>query len=423
MSPAQGAAQQIDDVYVKLFTRGKPGKVEIGAPDSDPVARIIETINASILRYVGATLRDAELAQLLQPDRVLVRTIPPAGIEALTIWIAPRHVVALNRGLALFVYRLARAFAAHVIDRTPADPPAPPESRTAGIIATLLDWMASPVRAPLVDDWPTGPREIRTAENFATAAERFVLAHEVGHILHKHLIADSAKVDLSQASLPELDRRPVDQEIEADVSGTFISIESMQHEGIDPRAAVTGIYFFFRALQLGELVGAIEVDEAHRPAQERLAICDHVIGERYGSHAPVFRQWAHSTDELLERLAREALAERDRRRTVATARIEEVLSTTTWSTGPRDIVRDTALLKEMQSLMSHSPSAVIEALAASLLDADTYKQLLEGARSAEALEQDDRWRRHQIAHFITRYAPEPVKQALGVHFPIIGGQE
>ncbi|KJC55455.1 hypothetical protein UB31_00285 [Bradyrhizobium sp. LTSP849] len=282
--------------------------------------------------------------------------------------------------------------------------------------------MASPVRAPLVEDWPVGPRETKTAENFATSAERFVIAHEVGHILHKHLITDSAKVDLAKASLAELDKRPVEQEIEADVSGTFISIESMDKDGIDPRAAVTGIYFFLRAVQLGELVGAIEVDEAHRPAEERLNICDHVIGGRYGSHAPVLRQWARSSDELLERFARAALKERDRRRLVAAARMDEVLRTTTWSMGQRDIARDTALLKEMQSLMSHSPSAVVEALAANLCDADTYRQVLQSASSVEALERDDRWRRHQIAHFIARYAPVPVKQCLGVRFPIMGGQ-
>jgi hypothetical protein len=421
MSNAKGAAQEVDDFYVRLLTRGKPQKVEIGAPDNDPIARILEMITESILRYVGATPKDAELAPLLRSDRVLVRTIPPAGIEALTTWIAPRHAVAVNRGLALFVYRLARAVSPHVIVRGRDDPPAPPESQTAGIIATLLDWMASPVRAPLVEDWPAGPREVKTAENFTTAAERFVMAHEIGHILHRHLIPDAAKVDLAHASPLELDTRPVKQEIEADVTGTCVSIESMEKDAIDPRAAVTGIYFFFRALQLGEIVGAIKVDEAHRPAQERLGICDHVIGERYKSQAHTLRQWAQSADALLERLARAALKERHQRRTIAAARMDEVLRTTTWPMHGRDLARDEALLKEMQLLMSQSPSAVVEALAANLLDSDTYKQVIQAASSPEALEQDDRWRRHKVAHLIARYSPVQVKQALGVEFPMIGG--
>jgi hypothetical protein len=75
----------------------------------------------------------------------------------------------------------------------------------------------------------------------------------------------------------------------------------------------------------------------------------------------------------------------------------------------------------MQSLMSHSPSAVVEALAANICDTEAYGQLLKSASSVEALEQDDRWRRHQIAHFIARYAPVPVKQCLGVQFPTMRG--
>ncbi len=107
--------------------------------------------------------------------------------------------------------------------------------------------------------------------------------------------------------------------------------------------------------------------------------------------------------------------------TVAAARMDEVLRTTTWRMQGRDLARDAALLKEVQFLMSQSPSAVVEALAANLLDSDTYKQLIEAAPSPDALEQDDRWRRHQVAHFIARNAPVPVKQALGVELPTIGG--
>jgi len=419
MAKAKNAARQVDDFYVRLLTRGKAQEVEIGAPDTDPIARIIDAITGSIVRFVGSRAQDAELTQRLQPDRVLVRTIPPAQIGALTMWIAPRHVVAVNRGLALFLYRLARAFSPLVITRGPGDPPAPPESQAVGIIATLLDWMASPVRAPIVEDWPVGPRETRTAENFTTAAERFVVAHEIAHIQLGHLIADAAAVDLADSSPLELDTRPVSQEIQADVIGACLAIESMQNDGIDPRAAVTGIHFFLQALQLGEMLGAIHVDEAHPPAEERLKLCDDAIDQRYGSHAPLLRTWAKSTDELLGRLAAAALQERDQRRAAVAARMDEMLRTTTWRMGRREGKRDMALLKEAQSLMSQSPSAVVEALAANLLDPEAYTQLAKAARSPDALEEDDRWRRHQVAHFLARNSPAPVKRSLGVE--TIGG--
>ena len=39
------------------------------------------------------------------------------------MWIAPRHAVAVNAGVAVFLYRLDHAFSAHVIVRGPTDPP------------------------------------------------------------------------------------------------------------------------------------------------------------------------------------------------------------------------------------------------------------------------------------------------------------
>jgi hypothetical protein len=413
------AAQQVDDFFLRLLSRGKARKFEFIPPPNDPIAEITETIARRILHYAESG-KDAEAAARVQSDRVLVRTIPSAEVAALTLWIAPLHVIAVNQGLALFLYRLARAFSPHVIVRGPADPPAPPESETVGIIATLLDWMASPVRAPLIEDWPIGPREQRTAENYTTAAERFMIAHEVAHILRGHLITDAAEVDVAQASPAEMDRRPVQQEHEADVLGALLAVDSTGNDGIDPRAAVTGVYFFFRALQLGEMVGAIYIDDSHRPAEERLAICDYAMGQRY-SQIPNLRQAARQTDELLGRLSAAALKERDRRRTVVAARMDEVLRITPWSFGVRDPVQMKALFEEAQSMFSQSPSAVAEALAANLLDAETYPQLLNAAPSKDALDRDDRLRRHQVAHFIARYAPVPIKQALGVEFPTIGG--
>ena len=96
--------------------------------------------------------------------------------------------------------------------------------------------MASPARAPLLEDWPTGPREVRTADNIAQAAERFVVSHEIGHILRRHLIADSSKVDVSKSRVEDLDERPSGQEIEADTIGAMLSIESMAPQGVDMRA-------------------------------------------------------------------------------------------------------------------------------------------------------------------------------------------
>lgn len=359
-------------------------------------------------------MRDRDVAPLLRPDRVLIRTIPPAKVQALTVWIAPRHAIAVNRGLALFLHRIARAFSSHVIVRGPADPPPPAESETVGVIASILDWMASPVHAPLVEDWPIGSRELKTAENFTTAAERFVLGHEIGHIMHRHLIADGGHVDVRDASLADLDARPLEQETAADATAIVTSIESMQHEGMDPRAAVAGMHFFLMALALVEKVGASLVDETHRRAEDRLATCHDAIAERYGPDATILRSWAQQLDELLARLGTAALDERRRRRSAATARMERVFRETSWSRYDRDLARDEALLGEVLALMLQSPGAVVEALEQNLLDAGAYTDLIRAAPSRQALERDDTWRRHQVAHFIARHSPQQVQDTLGV---------
>jgi hypothetical protein len=138
---------------------------------------IIQQIADSVLAYVRRRAR-SDLAQLLVPERILVRTMPHAKVQAMTVWADPVHAIVVNRGLMLFVYRVARAIAPHMIVRGPQDPSPPPEGDTVGIITQLVDWLSSPVNAPIAEDWPAGPREIRTAENIATASERFVLSHE-----------------------------------------------------------------------------------------------------------------------------------------------------------------------------------------------------------------------------------------------------
>jgi hypothetical protein len=144
------------------------------------------------------------------------------------------------------------------------------------------------------------------------------------------------------------------------------------------------------------------------------------MGQRY-SQVPNLRQSAQQTDEVLGRLAAAALEERGRRRTAVAARMEEILRTTPWSFGARDSVMMRALFEEAKAMFSQSPSAIVEALAANLLDDKTFAQILKSAPSKDALDSDDRLRRHQVAHFMARNAPVPVKEALGVEFPTIGG--
>jgi hypothetical protein len=198
------------------------------------------------------------------------------------------------------------------------------------------------------------------------------------------------------------------------VTAALTSIESMQHEGIDPRAAVAGMQFFLMSLALLESVGASLVDETHPRAEDRLSTCHYAIHQRCGQDALVLRLWAQQLDELLARLGTAALAERRHRRAVAETRIEQVFRETSWSSFDRDHARDEALLDEVLTLMLRAPSAVIEALARNLLETRAYTDLIRAAASRQSLEANDTWRRHQVAHFIARHSPQQVQDTLGV---------
>jgi hypothetical protein len=95
--------------------------------------------------------------------------------------------------------------------------------------------------------------------------ERFVVGHEIAHITSRHLRADARKVDPATSTPAEINTRPRAQEIEADVIGAALSIESQPA----PRPGAVGIVMFLHALRLAEEVGAIVPDGKHLSAVER----------------------------------------------------------------------------------------------------------------------------------------------------------
>jgi hypothetical protein len=409
------AAQKADDFYIRLLSKGAVSPVLLTSPYDREMRQIIQVIAEGVLDFARPPLEDEEIGELLRPERVVITTIPQATVQALTTWMDPIHAIAVNQGLMLFMYRVARALSPHVITRTGGDPPAPPESEAVSHIASLIDWISSSARAPLMQDWPTGQREIRTAENLTTAGERFVVSHEIAHIMRRHLIVDVGQGDTSQLSLQELDTRPYEQEVEADTIGAVLAIESMPGQNIDPRAGAVGIVMFLHSLRLAEEVGAIVADGNHPSARDRLATLQAGLPDRYGSDFVPLTSWADQLSDLMDRLGEEALRERETRRMKAAASIDRVFREHPATQGPdRDLGADKAMLDEVLALLATAPSAILEAVAENLLDAEGYKAALSATASPGELLWNDRWRRHTIAHFIARYMPTNVRATLGV---------
>jgi hypothetical protein len=400
-----------EDFFLRLLTHGERKPFLIASPTDDVQREAIKGLADTILNYLRSHLQEQEMLPLLQPERVVVITIPLATVQALTVWMDPVHTIAVNSGLMLFMYRVARALAPHIITRGPKDPPPPPESEAISIIATLLDWMSSPVRAPLIQDWPTGPREIRTAENIATAGERFVVNHEISHILCRHLIVNTSEVDPSKLTPYDLQNRPTEQEIEADVIGASLSIESMFEQQLDPRAGAVGIMIFLQSLRLAEEVGAIVSDRTHPSASDRLEVLWQTLPHRFGPDFAYLTSWADELSGLMNRVGNIALQERNKRRQKAVAYMDRIFREHPGMLGPRrDPASDKALLDETLKLLLTAPSAVLEAVADNLLDADEYRRALRF--------EEDRARRHSIAHFFARYMPNNVRPVLGVEMPL-----
>jgi hypothetical protein len=104
------------------------------------------------------------------------------------------------------------------------------------------------------------------------------------------VILDVAQADPSQLAPEELDLRPLEQEIEADVAGMYFTIESIMDRGLHPGAGMMGIDMFLQSVMLAEAVGAIRIDDTHQAAAERLSLIRYAIHQKYGEGRPRSRE-------------------------------------------------------------------------------------------------------------------------------------
>jgi len=396
-----------------MLSKGDSIQVEQQGP-ADAIEPVIRQIAGDLLSWAAGRVREGGVAERLHADRIVVTVIPPVKVQAMTVWAAPVHVIAVNSGLIAFVYKLARAIAPHMVKLKPDDPPRPTESETAGRVATLVDWMSSVVATPRSGDWPVSATEKRWAANAAMAAELFVLSHELGHIVRGDAILDVDQVDASQLAPERPDQRPLDQEVGADVAGLFFTIESLTDRGLDPRAGMMGIEMFLLSAMLAEAVGAIRIDDTHQAAAERLSLIRHMIHEKYGEVAAKITKPADELGELMGRLGPMALVERDRRCAAIAQEMDRIFSDFPFRFPIRgDRQAEYALLKHVRDLLKDTPSVVLTAISGNLLGPAGYAELLSSA-SIDSLDENDRWRRHQLAHFLARNMPLDVRSALGV---------
>jgi hypothetical protein len=400
--------------WVGYAPAGRPRTPEFGAPDTDPIARSLENNLQLVLRFLRQKEMDPARAALVAPGQISILTVAKARVQAVTVSDRGKRRIVMNRGLALYLYRLARIFSRHVIVRGPSDPPAPSEGDSARLMTPVLDWMASLARVPLIsEDWEISDRERRTAENFTTAAERFVICHELAHVLLGDSIAELPDDNLPDVELESFDTRAMTEELLADRWATRLVVDSMHADGLDVRAAAVGIHYFLEALNAAESVGAIIADEAHPPAHERLSACHAALEERFGDRSAYVQSWAIELNQLLLRLLGGAYTWHETGRKMAKTRMDRIFAQARWplpAVAPDPTVDPVAT---MEYFIRDSPSGVIDSIAANLLDTEAYARLIPAGSEPDA-DGNDAWRRHQLAYFLALQTPQQVQDALGV---------
>lgn len=409
----EGNASDPAQDYLRWIAAGPSTPVKLFTPADDSLTALLAEIGERVLGFARPK-GDPELAAALASDRVAVRSIPQTNVYAITVRSGASHVIAVNHGLAMFVYKLARAIAPHMTGPHPEYAPPPGLDETAGRIATLIDWMGSLARTPRSGDWEMTPPWLSVADNITTAAERFVLSHEIGHIMAGHAAQD-VEHDGWGLNPAEMGRWTVAEENFADGVATMLTIESMSAEGIDPRAGCVGIVMFLRCAILAQTVGALVVDDTHPSAEDRLHLVHATITMRYGADADVLLSWSRELGALLDDVGARALLERDRRRVAAEAEMRDVFHETSWSY--RSGEGKVALVERMVELLKDSPSAVLDAIHEHLLDVAALEAALRRASAFRDPLDDEAYRGHRIALFLAAALPADLRGVLGLTMP------
>lgn len=267
----------------------------------------------SLLEQVVVGLPDELKAFLLDEQSVLAAEVNTGDVNAHAIQ-APNGgwLILLNRGIISFAYKAARAFAIHF--RFDGDPEksAPERERTADLIATVFDWYLV-TGIPLGPDFDIEPRQMAVASRIATEAEKFIVAHEVGHHLLGHVAAGTRSMLVAGQAVKAMDVS-YQQELDADHMGLRLSLESITStEPFDYNLAYAGIEMFLQVVSLLEAYAAAPESDTHPSAAERLAALRKTLATEVDpKHKDAIDDLAIAMDDLLKEI-REHVLSADRR--------------------------------------------------------------------------------------------------------------
>ena len=268
----------------------------------EPVARLqIEKIVAQIMTTMGSVNLSAGGRDLL------ISSIPSGMVNAFcgaSSWDTEYHHIFVDSDLMVFCSSLAKIVAICCtrgvmkngqlqLDsaRVPANAKAEDvRSRIMELYGAIV--FEGTVRAskPWVPDSTAIPLQILLAESM----ERFVVAHEISHLMLGHLETAAETIKSEDPNFPDLEATVFSRETEhqADIAGAVIATETAVRTGSTHGITSIAPYIFLAGIEVldscldsvGRPVGGI--DSTHPPARERRAVLRAAMVEHIGRKDP-----------------------------------------------------------------------------------------------------------------------------------------
>jgi hypothetical protein len=334
-----------------------------GVPQEEALREILEVVG----RLGDPAVDPAELAQM----RFL--SIPEVSMNAYALRQTDgATAVIFSQGLLVLMLSFVRAMAALFV---------PPQFWGEGAqevepdaiaveVARQLSWASSRARRPdgVVLHVPSGTQNI--AFHLAGFAERFVLCHELAHVVAGHLESPENAPPMASATSPRLQvvsSASWQQEFDADEVGLRALLELSSESGASRGMLYAGAELFLHVLGLLEQFAGLPVSTTHPPAAQRRA---RLRAQAESGLVPAAEfGFAFALDEAVERIRAPVLARSEhrldehgvRRGDALKARVRTLLdrySTTKPAKHPDYVGFD----REVRRLLIESPAATLDGL-------------------------------------------------------------
>lgn len=205
------------------------------------------------------------------PPLVYVLGVPANWTDAHSSRVDGATVIMFGLGLVALIYGFTRALSTlFVIRGDEQRTPVAGRDDVARWIAYQLDWTSSVAGRPasLIFD-PTGEQKA-AASDLASEAERFVLCHELSHMLAGHLDRAAAGTLAGGGVAMQIAAPSLEEEFEADAMAFRMIMRASSDGDLDFNKAYGSITLLLRAVDLLEKFGGSSDVDTHPPGLERL---------------------------------------------------------------------------------------------------------------------------------------------------------